>query len=72
MKNRSAARSAGRAVSFLQQQEQERLTKMREQIFRRHEWERLEHDRRRVATHLEKQGARVVVARCPTCGELLE
>ena len=56
----------------LQQLEQERLTRTRAQIFRRRERERLEYDRRRAAEQPRDPDERVLIARCPTCGDVLE
>lgn len=73
MTNTSMMRSSEPEALLLQQQEQKRVNKAREQIFRRHRWEALERDRRRVAAqHMEGQEERVVAARCPVCGEILE
>lgn len=70
MTNTSMMRSSERETLLLQ--EQERVSKTREQIFRHRRREELEHKRRRFAAHATAPEERVVVARCPTCGETLE
>lgn len=56
----------------LQQLEQERLMRTRAQIFRRRERERLEYDRCRAAERPRDPDERVIVSRCPTCGDVLD
>ena len=56
----------------LQQQGRAQVDATRAQIFRRHQREELERERRRIAASATTQKERVVIARCPTCGEMLE
>jgi hypothetical protein len=72
MMNAHEERSQQSGTASLKHLVQERLMKTRELIFRRRQRERLEYDRRRAAEQPRDLDARELVARCPSCGHVLD